>query len=51
MGTGAASRHAQLALTDPKACRSFLVGTCPHDLFTNTKQDLGACPRVHSETL
>ena len=32
-------------------CRSYLVGTCPHDLFTNTKQDLGPCPKVHSEGL
>jgi len=46
-----ASRAAQLSLTDPKVCRSYLVGTCPHDLFTNTKQDLGQCPRVHSEAL
>src|SRR5208282_3214748 len=41
----------QLSITDPKVCRSFLVGTCPHDLFTNTKQDLGPCPKVHSEPL
>lgn len=46
-----ASRSAQLPLTDPKVCRSYLVGTCPHDLFTNTKADLGPCPRVHSEAL
>ena len=51
MGAGSSSRHAQLSLTDPKVCRSFLVGTCPHDLFTNTKQDLGPCPKVHSEPL
>lgn len=51
MGAGASSRHAQLSLTDPKVCRSFLAGTCPHDLFTNTKQDLGPCPKVHSEPL
>lgn len=51
MGAGVSSRHAQLSLTDPKVCRSFLVGTCPHDLFTNTKQDLGQCPKVHSEPL
>ncbi|KAK4095981.1 LUC7-domain-containing protein [Parathielavia hyrcaniae] len=51
MGGGMASRSAQLPLTDPKVCRSYLVGTCPHDLFTNTKADLGACPRVHSEAL
>ena len=51
MGAGASARHAQLSLTDPKVCRSYLVGTCPHDLFTNTKQDLGVCPKVHSEPL
>jgi len=51
MGAGSSSRHAQLSITDPKVCRSFIVGTCPHDLFTNTKQDLGPCPKVHSEPL
>ena len=51
MGAGASSRHAQLSITDPKICRSYIVGTCPHDLFTNTKQDLGPCPKVHSEPL
>src|ERR1700709_909085 len=51
MGGGAASRGAQLSLTDPKVCRSYLVGTCPHDLFTNTKQDFGPCPKNHSENL
>ncbi|KAK4149531.1 hypothetical protein C8A00DRAFT_18798 [Chaetomidium leptoderma] len=51
MGGGMASRSAQLPITDPKVCRSYLCGTCPHDLFTNTKADLGACPRVHSEAL
>ncbi|KAK1782300.1 hypothetical protein QBC45DRAFT_402584 [Copromyces sp. CBS 386.78] len=51
MGGGISSRSAQLSLTDPKVCRSYLVGTCPHDLFTNTKQDLGPCSRVHLEAL
>ena len=45
------SRAPQLSITDPKVCRSYLVGTCPHDLFTNTKQDLGLCPKTHSEAL
>lgn len=36
--------------TDGNVCRSFLVGTCPHDLFTNTKQDLGPCKKVHLES-
>lgn len=51
MGAGTSAQHAQLSLSDPKVCRSFLAGTCPHDLFTNTKQDLGPCPKVHSESL
>ncbi|KAI5918701.1 LUC7 protein [Camillea tinctor] len=51
MGGPQTSRAAQLSLTDSKVCRSFLVGTCPHDLFTNTKQDLGSCPKVHAEAL
>ncbi|KAI9893971.1 MAG: splicing factor [Vezdaea aestivalis] len=51
MGGGGASRGQQLSITDPKVCKSFLAGTCPHDLFTNTKQDLGSCLKVHSESL
>ena len=30
-------------------CRSYVVGTCPRDLFTNTKHDQGPCPKVHAE--
>lgn len=45
------ARAPSLAITDPKVCRSYMVGTCPHDLFTNTKNDLGICPKVHSEGL
>ncbi|KAJ5383640.1 LUC7-like protein [Penicillium concentricum] len=51
IGTGAQGRNSQLAITDNKVCRSYIVGTCPHDLFTNTKQDLGPCPKVHNEGL
>jgi len=36
---------------DDKVCRNYLCGLCPHDLFTNTKMDLGACPKMHSERL
>lgn len=49
--SGPGTRAPQLSMTDPKVCRSYLVGTCPHDLFTNTKQDFGPCPKVHSEPL
>lgn len=51
MGNTSQSSRSQVSLTDPKACRSYIVGTCPHDLFTNTKQDLGQCPKIHNEAL
>ena len=51
MGPNSHSKTANLTLTSPQVCRSYLVGTCPHDLFTNTKQDLGPCPKFHPENL
>jgi hypothetical protein len=36
---------------DRRVCRCFLAGLCPHDLFQNTKADLGACKNFHSESL
>lgn len=32
-------------------CPYYLVDYCPHDLFTNTKGDLGACPKIHNDAL
>jgi hypothetical protein len=49
--SGSDPRAPQLTITDPKVCRSYLVGNCPHDLFTNTKNELGPCPKVHNEAL
>ncbi|KAF2670586.1 LUC7-domain-containing protein [Microthyrium microscopicum] len=49
--SGPGPRAPQLSITDPKVCRSYLAGTCPHDLFTNTKQDFGPCTKTHSEAL
>lgn len=49
--SGSDQRAPQLGMKDPKVCRSYLVGNCPHDLFTNTKQDFGPCTKVHSEAL
>ncbi|KAI0807350.1 putative U1 snRNP protein [Fomes fomentarius] len=43
--------NANLQWSDEKVCRNFLCGTCPHTLFTNTKMDLGACPKSHTERL
>lgn len=49
--SGPGTRAPQVPITDMKVCRSYLVGTCPHDLFTNTKQDFGPCPKLHNEGL
>mmetsp|Transcript_5753 Transcript_5753/g.7777 ORF Transcript_5753/g.7777 Transcript_5753/m.7777 type:complete len:418 (+) Transcript_5753:138-1391(+) len=36
---------------EPEICRYFLSGLCPHDLFTNTKIDMGSCGKTHSGRL
>lgn len=43
----AVPRRQELDLYDPKICKSFLVDICVHDLFANTKSDLGPCPKLH----
>lgn len=42
-------RRREPEMTSHRVCKSFLVGTCPHDLFIATKQDLGKCPQLHLE--
>lgn len=32
---------------DHNVCKYFLVAYCPHDLFPNTKVDIGKCHRRH----
>lgn len=29
----------------------FICGLCPHELFLNTKVDLGQCTKVHSDAM
>eukprot|EP01099_Mayorella_cantabrigiensis_P002168 TRINITY_DN194_c0_g1_i4.p1 TRINITY_DN194_c0_g1~~TRINITY_DN194_c0_g1_i4.p1 ORF type:complete len:216 (-),score=49.21 TRINITY_DN194_c0_g1_i4:767-1327(-) len=43
------SRNAQLHFWDKNVCKYFICGFCPHDLFTNTRSDLGVCPYIHDE--
>ncbi|BGP13892.1 hypothetical protein JCM10213_002532 [Rhodosporidiobolus nylandii] len=40
-----------ISLYDPKLCHPFVAGICPHDLFTNTKMDIGPCAKTHSVKL
>ncbi|KAF0716844.1 Aste57867_2639 [Aphanomyces stellatus] len=32
---------------DSRVCKRFLCGLCPHDLFQNTKMDMGECEKLH----
>lgn len=34
-----------------RVCKAFLCGLCPHELFQNTRVDLGACPLLHLPAL
>lgn len=37
--------------SDNDVCRYYLVLFCPHDLFTNTKADMGPCGKIHDDDL
>lgn len=41
----------ELKWTDPDICKYYIVQFCPHDLFTNTKADLGTCGKIHDDSL
>ncbi|XP_050683576.1 luc7-like protein 3 [Leptidea sinapis] len=34
---------------DSEYCKYYMVKFCPHDLFVNTRADLGVCPKVHDD--
>ncbi|XP_031268054.1 luc7-like protein 3 [Pistacia vera] len=36
---------------DKEVCAFYMVRFCPHDLFVNTRSDLGPCPRIHDPKL
>ncbi|XP_046574045.1 luc7-like protein 3 isoform X2 [Haliotis rubra] len=37
--------------SDPEVCKYFLCGFCPHELFVNTRADLGPCDKIHDDLL
>ena len=42
----------KVKFSDPDVCKPFLVGFCPHLTFSNTKSDVGPCPRrIHEDSL
>ncbi|KAK3040068.1 hypothetical protein RJ639_027794 [Escallonia herrerae] len=36
---------------DKEVCGFYMVRFCPHDLFVNTRSDLGPCPKIHDQKL
>jgi len=48
---GGSNPNFLVKFTDPRVCRPFLVGYCPHDLFSSTKFELGPCRNQHNERL
>merc|ERR1711915_1068687 len=36
---------------DPEVCHYYVCGFCPHELFVNTRADLGPCEKIHDEEL
>lgn len=41
----------EIKFNEDRVCKSFLMGLCPNDLFSNTKMDLGECSKFHSLAL
>ncbi|PNF26933.1 Luc7-like protein 3 [Cryptotermes secundus] len=39
----------ELNWEDPEYCKLYLVKFCPHDLFVNTRADLGQCAKIHDD--
>lgn len=39
----------ELNWEDADYCKYYLVKFCPHDLFVNTRADLGVCTKVHDD--
>ncbi|KAL6581379.1 hypothetical protein OROMI_007302 [Orobanche minor] len=43
--------HREIKWDDKDVCGCFMVRFCPHDLFVNTRSDLGVCPKIHDPKL
>lgn len=43
--------YREIKWDDKEVCAFYMVRFCPHDLFVNTRSDLGPCPRIHDPKL
>lgn len=48
---GPGIRLNSIRFDDEDVCKYSLCGFCPHDLFVNTRADLGPCDKIHDEEL
>ncbi|GMP69909.1 hypothetical protein CsSME_00028990 [Camellia sinensis var. sinensis] len=39
--------YKEITWDDKEVCGMYMVRFCPHDLFVNTRSDLGPCPKIH----
>uniref|UniRef100_A0A8C7ZMZ6 RNA-binding protein Luc7-like 2 n=1 Tax=Oryzias sinensis TaxID=183150 RepID=A0A8C7ZMZ6_9TELE len=53
MGTGrdGDSMRQRIKFTDERVCKSHLLNSCPHDILSGTRMDLGECAKVHDLAL
>uniref|UniRef100_A0A3B1JQJ7 Zgc:158803 n=1 Tax=Astyanax mexicanus TaxID=7994 RepID=A0A3B1JQJ7_ASTMX len=52
MGTGRDdSMRQRIKFTDERVCKSHLLESCPHDILSGTRMDLGECLKVHDLAL
>ncbi|CAB3381177.1 Hypothetical predicted protein [Cloeon dipterum] len=43
--------HNKISWDDNDICKLHLVKLCPHELFVNTRADLGPCPKIHDDEM
>ncbi|KAK9292201.1 hypothetical protein L1049_020163 [Liquidambar formosana] len=43
--------YKEITWDDKEVCGFYMVRFCPHDLFVNTRSDLGPCPKIHDQKL
>jgi len=55
MGRGrneeAGKQSNRVVYKDPEVCHYYVCGFCPHELFVNTRADLGPCKKIHDEAI
>ncbi|GLD70859.1 putative RNA-binding protein Luc7-like 2 isoform X1 [Lates japonicus] len=53
MGTGrdGDTMRQRIKFTDERVCKSHLLDSCPHDILSGTRMDLGECIKVHDLAL